>query len=555
MNMRRRETAEMTKENKNRKIISAVLTFFLLAFFGLIFYTNLSCVPEYYNSDMLCDINYAREAWSAKSLFPDNWIFGNQLYVFATPVLATLIYGITSNAVIAMAIASCVMTVAVYLSFDWMLKPLCSYNERLGGFLMMIWFILVRRHIAADTLGAQIFFTMATFYAGYIIAAFMVFGCYVRIRKTAWKKADYIFLAVSLILSFALGVQSLRQTAIMTMPLVACEIVLIIIDSVRRKKLSLTKSTAFTAGIFVSNIAGLIAVKFLKINQKSIYGETKIELSVHRIIGNIVDNIINICKLFKSVNMPKIVSVIIAAAFVGLIVFGVVTGIINLAKTKCEDTTDFSVILLFLLGCASVFFIGVFTRVETREIYYFMVFPLVAVCSAFLLKSYPIKSTYFYIVFAVMFVGLMGLRTVTVCKEIRMGTDSENSSYQAAQYALDNGYECIFASFESGENVFVAADDKLPIVFYGNEADKDYFVPIDYLCVKDSYLKYDNEKTLYYMKERQIKSETEAAERLGVKVEKVAEFKDGSCLCRMSENVCALAQKQWDEKNSAVNAD
>jgi len=68
-------------------------------------------------------------------------------------------------------------------------------------------------------------------------------------------------------------------------------------------------------------------------------------------------------------------------------------------------------------------------------------------------------------------------------------------------------------------------------------------------------LKYDNEKTLYYMKERQIKSETEAAERLGVKVEKVAEFKDGSCLCRMSENVCALAQKQWDEKNSAVNAD
>ena len=46
MNMRRRETAEMTKENKNRKIISAVLTFFLLAFFGLIFYTNLSCIPE-----------------------------------------------------------------------------------------------------------------------------------------------------------------------------------------------------------------------------------------------------------------------------------------------------------------------------------------------------------------------------------------------------------------------------------------------------------------------------------------------------------------------------
>lgn len=545
----------MTKENKNRKIISAVLTLLLFVFFGLIFYTNLSCVPDYYYGDMICDINYAREAWRAKSLFPDNWIFGNQLYVFATPVLAALIYGITSNAVIATAIASCIMTVAVYLSFDWMLKPLCSYNERLGGFLVMIWFILVRRHIAADAIGAQIFFTMASYYSCYIIAAFIAFGCYIRIRKNVWKKTDYIFLAVSLLLSFALGVQSLRQTAIMTLPLVVCEIVLIIIDSVRRNKLFPTKSTAFTVGIFVSNIAGLFAVKFLKINQKTIYGETKIELSEHRIIGNTVENIINFCKLFKSVNVPIIVSVIIAVAVVGLILFSIIVGIVNLAKNKGEDTTDFSVIFLFLLGCASVFFIGVFTQVETREIYYFMVFPLVSVCSAFLLKSYPIKAKYFYIVFAVMFAGLMGLRTVTVCKEIKTGTDSENSSYKAAQYALDNGYECIFASFGSGANVFVAADDKLPIVFYGNETDKDYFVPIDYLCVKDSYLKYDNEKTLYYMIERRIKSETEEAERLGVKVEKVAEFKDGSCLCRMSENVCALAQKQWDEKNSAVNAD
>lgn len=60
-----------TKEKrKSEQIFSVILTVLLLAFLGLVFYVNLSCNPEYYDGDIYNDINYAKEAWKAKSLFP-----------------------------------------------------------------------------------------------------------------------------------------------------------------------------------------------------------------------------------------------------------------------------------------------------------------------------------------------------------------------------------------------------------------------------------------------------------------------------------------------------
>ena len=61
-------------ENKNQRALSVILTVLLAFFLCLIFYVNLSCNPEYYDGDMYSDLNYAKEAWKAKSLFPPNWI-------------------------------------------------------------------------------------------------------------------------------------------------------------------------------------------------------------------------------------------------------------------------------------------------------------------------------------------------------------------------------------------------------------------------------------------------------------------------------------------------
>lgn len=142
---------------KREKIFSVVLTVLLLGFVGMVFYINFSINPEYYDGDIYNDINYAKEAWKAKSLFPKDWIFGNQTYVVATPVLAALFYGITGNGFTAMAIASSIMTVLTLLAYDWMTRTLFSYNERTAGFLFMIGFLLLKAHVATSQQGIQAF--------------------------------------------------------------------------------------------------------------------------------------------------------------------------------------------------------------------------------------------------------------------------------------------------------------------------------------------------------------------------------------------------------------
>ena len=70
--------SRLSEKTKKDKIFSVVLTVLIAAFLGLVFYVNLSCNPEYYDGDMYGDIAYAKEAWEAKSLFPQGWLFGNQ---------------------------------------------------------------------------------------------------------------------------------------------------------------------------------------------------------------------------------------------------------------------------------------------------------------------------------------------------------------------------------------------------------------------------------------------------------------------------------------------
>ena len=46
---------------------------------------------------MYSDAQIAKLMWEQKTIFPKNWIFGNQYYVIATPVLAAVMYGICGD--------------------------------------------------------------------------------------------------------------------------------------------------------------------------------------------------------------------------------------------------------------------------------------------------------------------------------------------------------------------------------------------------------------------------------------------------------------------------
>lgn len=539
------------KEKKKSDItLSVILTILLLAFLGLVFYVNLSCNPEYYDGDIYNDINYAKEAWKAKSIFPKDWIFGNQTYVVATPVLAALFYGIIGNGFTAMAIASCIMTVLIVLTYDWMTRTLFSYNERMAGFLFLIGVLLLKAHVATSQQGIQAFFTMASYYACYLINAFIVYGCYIRLRKGEFSGKHIAMSVIGIALSFGTGMQSLRQTAVMALPLVACEILMIIIYSIRDKKFAISSSTLFSAIVFVSNIAGLIAMKFIEINQNSIYGTTAFIKSLKEFLEKGFFNVEYVVLTFGLDSLELRARLVVSTVFLLIILIGFILCVKDFFKNKCIDQGRFALVMLLTLGCVSVFAAGVLTDVVNRALYYFMIYPLLAVCVSYIIVKYPGKRKAFFSIIAVFVAGMIAFRTVGAVGEIKNGKDENSTAHQIANYMLDNGYDTIYSMFglsgimDGAENIIVASGDKIHLVQYKRVDRSKPMKPVEYLCVKDGYKQWDNEKSLYLLREWELPKVRELAEKYGVEMTKQAQFGEGLYLYSMSENLCVYTDMQ-----------
>lgn len=535
---------------KREKIFSVVLTVLLLGFVGMVFYINFSINPEYYDGDIYNDINYAKEVWKAKSLFPKDWIFGNQTYVVATPVLAALFYGITGNGFTAMAIASCIMTVLTLLTYDWMTRTLFSYNERTAGFLFMIGFLLLKAHVATSQQGIQAFFTMASYYACYLINAFIVYGCYVRIRQGKFTGKHIIPAIIGVALSFGTGMQSLRQTAVMALPLVACEVLLIIIYSAKDKKFAISYSTLFSAIVFIANIAGLVAMRFIEINQNSIYGTTAFVSSFKDFFRKLFLNMESVALTFGLDALELRVRLVASIPFLLIILIGFILCVKDYIKNKCNEQGSFVLVMLLTLGCVSVFAAGVLTDVVNRALYYFMIYPLLAVCVSYIIVKFEKKRDVLFSVVAVFTAGMIIFRTVGAVEEIKAGKEKNSTAHQIANYMLDNGYDTIYSVFglsgvmDGAENVVVASGDKIHIVQFKNVDSSKPMKPVEYLCVKDGYKQWDNSKSLYLLRDHELPKVKKIAGKYDVTMTEKARFGDGLYLYSMSENICIYTDMQ-----------
>lgn len=535
---------------KREKIFSVVLTVLLLGFVGMVFYINFSINPEYYDGDIYNDINYAKEAWKAKSLFPKDWIFGNQTYVVATPVLAALFYGITGNGFTAMAIASSIMTVLTLLAYDWMTRTLFSYNERTAGFLFMIGFLLLKAHVATSQQGIQAFFTMASYYACYLINAFIVYGCYVRIRQGKFTGKHIVLAVIGAALSFGTGMQSLRQTAVMALPLVACEVLLIIIYSAKDKRFAISYSTLFSAIVFIANIAGLVAMRFIEINQNSIYGTTAFVSGFKDFFRKFFLNMESVALTFGLDALELRVRLVASIPFLLIILIGFILCVKDYIKNKCNEQGRFVLVMLLTLGCVSVFAAGVLTDVVNRALYYFMIYPLLAVCVSYIIVKFEKKRDVLFAVVAVFTAGMIIFRTAGAVEEIKAGKDKNSTAHQIANYMLDNGYDTIYSVFglsgvmDGAENVVVASGDKIHIVQFKNVDSSKPMKPVEYLCVKDGYKQWDNSKSLYLLRDHELPKVKKIAEKYDVTMTEKARFGDGLYLYSMSENICIYTDMQ-----------
>ena len=103
----------------------------LLALFACAFLVvNLKGFVRFCDADMQADIQVAKLMRDQGTLFPSGWIFGNQVYVAATPVLCALLMHVVPSANLAMGLATSIMGALVLFSLFYMIRP---FTERCGG--------------------------------------------------------------------------------------------------------------------------------------------------------------------------------------------------------------------------------------------------------------------------------------------------------------------------------------------------------------------------------------------------------------------------------------
>lgn len=207
---------------------------------------------QWYNFDMFADASFARRAAEQNTLFPQDWIFGNQYYVIATPAVASLFYRLCHSSVFAMSCASSLMFCLILLCYVWLCRPLFSTGALWAGLFCMAGGTILGDSISSSTYGFQILHTMASYYACYLLVILLHLGIWVRLRKR--MSVSPIILIIALMSSLALGIQSPRETLSLCIPLL---VITLVLWMYHRGDSGEKKSLIFAAFSLTGNLLGL----------------------------------------------------------------------------------------------------------------------------------------------------------------------------------------------------------------------------------------------------------------------------------------------------------
>ena len=428
---------------------------------------NFSGRPGFYSTDMYTDMVYAQEAWEHKSIFPEGWVFGNQLYAVATPVLAALFYGICSDQVVAMALASTVMGVLTLVSFGFLIKAMFpGIRLVLLGCAFFAGLTLSFGGAVREVNGWQLFFTMCSFYACYAISAFLAFGCYIRSVKRR-PKDQWLALVFACFMAFGTGVQSLRQTLIMTCPLVAVEGLWFLLRLWKKRPL-LTNTTITCLLIAICNIAGVLFAEVANIPQVEIFGKLQ-WLPLANGLKNLQASAQNALSLFGV--QDKLLAVVLLSCGGG--------GLLCLAWKLWKKGSRAGALSLCLLGVsvAAILALDCLTTMSVRNIYYFLLYPLVALAAvaAFFLGGRSIKCW-----IGALLILFAAHGTQTQLPEVLEQARNPVQYAETVAYLKENGITTVFSGWNRGERIAIASKGAIKAAFW--DYYKTPFVAVMYLC-------------------------------------------------------------------------
>ena len=491
-----------TLNEKQERTFSLIIILVLLAYFAVFAIVNFAGFAYFCNADMYEDTLVARLMWEQKTLFPANYIFGNQYYVIATPVFAALFYGLTGSMNTAMALATTLMSLLIVLSLGWMIKPyIKSRSTQLAVLLALAAAVYVPHILEADE--GQLFFVMASYYACYLITFFFLAGDYVRARTDSSLRPAA--LAVSLVLAFCTGMQSLRQTCVSILPILAVEFISALRRLLAREKLwskgrrmPLCRALGYTA----ANIGGVLLMKLLGVPNQSIYSD-----------ASVLDGAGLNGKLWRFIAASRTVSgfecvknnggffVLMFVFFTALLI---AAAVILLRKVKAAPEGIGAYWWLSVMSLLAVIAASFFTTVKLRAIYLFIYYPLLALSAAIVLeRAAPKLRRALLIALCVLSAGNLYF---SYGEDLRGALSEEKLvSEQICDYAVDNGYELLYGNISYlTPGAAAYSDGKLIAGCWENDT---IFHAIPYLNTRDIYRSTDYSRALFVF----YKGEVDAA--------------------------------------------
>lgn len=452
--------------------MAAFLVFVLTVYLAMICMVNFFAPPSFYDSDMYTDIRYAMEAWNHKSVFPGGWVFGNQLYVMSTPVLAALFFGLTGEPAVAMGLASTVMAVFVLLSFAWMIRPVVPSREgRLVGMVLLLGQMLFFGDSWHDPTGWQLMFTMCSYYACYAVNAFFVFGVYLRCGELR-KRSFAVLLALCCLFSFATGIQSLRQTAVMTLPLLGMAFLEMVWDFFRKHPVR-PKALLTAGAVSVSNLLGLVAARCMDIEQVEIFGEMNLT-PISDLLGNLKQSFLLMMSLILNYDLLGF------AVFAGLAAICIlaVLGILR------ENRSTILLTGILMLSVLAILAVDTLTTMQVRSIYYFMLYPFTAFLAAWLFSQRKcwIKGAITVLVSVLVILSLVQ-ELPSLFSSVQEGKKEE--AWEISDYLTENGYTTLYGAWNQGADIVIASDWELTAGFWEYREDPFFFYK--YLCNPDVF--------------------------------------------------------------------
>lgn len=493
--------------------------------------------PLFCDTDMYADTAVAKLMWEQKTLFPDGWLFGNQYYVVATPVLCALLYGIVGNVNIAMALATEIMTVLLILSLIYVLRPFTKDSQSyLVACLLLLSVAFAPSGVASTH--AQLLFIMASYYACYLITMFLVLGDYIRTVHHSQQKRPGMWI-LCLVLCFATGMQSLRQTAIMVLPLLACEIFLSLRRLILKQKMWQKSSLSRVLTYCAANVLGLVTIHLLNPAHYVLY-----EASSPLTASVIRDRAIRAWTSFLRISGLQFVTDNDVSSFYG--VFSVFLILLVLGATvlwlmKIHRQED-SLTLCWLVSVVSVLAVAlstILTSTAMRPIYLFTWFAVVIFSAIQVLTHLPpVPKRVVTALLCVLCLGslyysyrsdiMLAIRThesdkpvnISKAHDVHPGT-SFYDSQQLCQWALENGYEYVYGCWFTSPRIAVHSGGDLTAGYWLRG---EPLCPIGYLNLQNIYGPEENAKAIYVTTEEEEPDLLFAAKEQGVSMTEVATF-------------------------------